>query len=306
MAFKYYKSVASSHWQSQTKISINSKNTRKIKGLLYHPSNRSIVDSYDDDTLIHMFRIDQTNCGDWWSSPIHYFTFPSHDNVVEINDYMEDIPLQGTAIVVGGGLIGPAFKQLEHLVKSPLIKTIGWGLGNNMLDDKKRGYVSETVPLPEYVKYFDLLGIRDDIEGYRWVPCASCMHPAFSQKYDILHDIVIFEHKRIPINIDGFPKMSNNGNDIEKIIRFLASGETVLTNSYHGAYWALLLGRKCVVFPFSSKFFAFKHPLVLGHMDDWKRLVSKACRYDEALFECREANIDFYKDTMSFIADMKK
>jgi len=301
MAFKYYKSVQSSKWKSNTEIEINSKTNRKLKGLLFKSSPDSILPEWNEHTLSHMYRADRTNCGDWWSLPAHYFTFPSHDNVIEINDYNPKSSIGGTVIVGGGGLIGPAFKQLEDLVRRNDTHTIGWGLGNNMLDDKTSGYVPDSVPLPKFVDSFDLLGIRDDIKGRRWVPCASCMHPAFSKQYDIKHDIVIFEHKRIPIPIDGFPRLSNNGNDIEEIIAFLASGETVITNSYHGAYWAILLGRRCVALPFSSKFYAFRHPPALGHVETWRDLVRQAQKNDNALYECREANIQFYMDVMNFL-----
>ncbi len=40
--------------------------------------------------------------------------------------------------------------------------------------------------------------------------------------------------------------LSNNRkrpNEFHAVLDVLASGETVITNSYHGAYWALLMGR---------------------------------------------------------------
>ena len=298
MAFKYYRCIDSSSWQSSVNIQINSKNIRKLKSFV---SNSSQIIFEENIDLYHMFRADKTNCGDWWSLPAHYFTFPSESQVVEINDYTNEQLKSGSIIIGGGRLIGPAFKQLEFLLAQKNIKKIGWGLGNNMLDNKKTGYVSHSVPFPKYVENFDLLGVRDYIHGYRWVPCASCMHPAFSKKYEIKHDIVIFEHKRIPINIKGFPKLNNTGNDIEKILSFLGSAETVITNSYHGAYWAILLGRKCIVFHFSSKFYGFKHKPSIGQIHEWRSLLDKATVHKEALYESKEANIKFYNDVMKLL-----
>jgi len=50
------------------------------------------------------------------------------------------------------------------------------------------------------------------------------------------------------------PHMTNLAGDMEEVIAFLASGEVVVTSSYHGAYWARLLGRKVALLPRGSKF----------------------------------------------------
>ncbi|ACL71571.1 conserved hypothetical protein [Thioalkalivibrio sulfidiphilus HL-EbGr7] len=252
-------------------------------------------------SISHIFRADPTNCGDWWSLPAHYFTFPNHDSVIDINDYEPGMDFNRIAIIGGGGLIGPAFRQLEDLIERNDVICIGWGLGNNMTDDKRTGYVAHGAPLPEYATRFNLLGIRDVVEGLRWVPCASCMHPSFRHDYPVIHDIVVFEHKRIPLNIGPFPRMSNAGSDIERVIRFLASGDTIITNSYHGAYWAALLNRKCVAIPFSSKFYGFKHPPALTTIDGWKGAIRRATAYSEALQSCRAANISFYSDVSELV-----
>lgn len=302
MSFKYSKRIVTEGWQSCSRFRPVHKTARKISGILGAPDPASILPaSLGREPISHIFRADPTNCGDWWSLPAHYFTFPRHDAVIDINDYTPRVPFRGTAIIGGGGLIGPAFSQLEDLVKRPDVRCIGWGLGNNMLDDKRSGYVSDTVSLPDYIKHFDLLGVRDFVEGLRWVPCASCMHPLFSGDYEITSDFVIFEHKRLPIAIDGFPRLTNNGSDIDSIVRFLASGETVLTNSFHGAYWATLLGRRCIAFPFSSKFYGLKHQVPLCRQQEWRDFLSKTVVYDAALAECRRANIEFYRDVVSLL-----
>jgi hypothetical protein len=60
----------------------------------------------------------------------------------------------------------------------------------------------------------------------------------------------------------------------------------------------MLLGRKCIAIPFSSKFLRMKHPPVLSHQTEWKSHIGKATTYDDALSESRTANIKFYADVM--------
>ena len=119
------------------------------------------------------------------------------------------------------------------------------------------------------------------------------MHEEFGKSHEIATEVVCYEHGRHPLLIDGFPTMRNTERDFVRVIRFLGSAETVLTNTYHGMYWATLLGRKVITFPSSSKFHGFKYPVAMSTPDAWKSARSKAVSSPEALAECRAANIRF-------------
>ena len=298
MAYKYFRTVQKSMWKPQTEVTFNSKKMRKLRSVF---SSEQLLDNLSNSNFSHVHRADKTNCGDWWSLPANYFTFPCHDNVFDISDLGPEVEISGNVIVGGGGLIGPGFYQLEKILRNSRASVIGWGIGNNMIDDKLSDFVSTFPDFPSYISMFKLLGVRDDVEGLRWVPCVSCMHPAFSKKYNVNHDVVVFEHKRISINIGAFPTMTNEGSDIDSIISFLASGDTVITNSYHGAYWATLLGKKCVAIPFSSKFNRMRHSPVLSKINDWKESMRISRIYPDALSECRKANVDFYKSVVDVV-----
>lgn len=41
--------------------------------------------------------------------------------------------------------------------------------------------------------------------------------------------------------------LTNSAMNLETAVSFLGSSEVVLTTSYHGLYWATLLGRKVIV-----------------------------------------------------------
>lgn len=194
---------------------------------------------------------------------------------------------------------------------SQLDKSIGprilWGAGHNSRDTNEDSY---TVNYPAYLNQFHLVGVRDWDTDYRWVPCASCMHPAFDKEYEIKNEIVWFEHKKKMIDgkwIDTIPapRMVNVGQNMEQVIEFLGSGETVVTNSYHGVYWATLLNRKVVCIPWGSKFGMFKHPPTMATQSNWQDKVGLAVSYKSALNECRNANQEFYNDVLNLIEEMK-
>lgn len=187
-----------------------------------------------------------------------------------------------------------------HKNKGPKII---WGAGHNKRDVNKR----EELSWPKWFKDFDLVGVRDYLQGYDWVPCASCMHPAFDKEYEIKNKIVWFEHKKQLVKGAEFgllpiPRLVNSGQNIEQTIEILGSAEIVVTNSYHGVYWATLLGRKVIcVDPWSSKFFFFKHMPIMAKSRNWEEKLDEAVSYPNALAECREANLNFWNKVKTII-----
>lgn len=277
--------------------------------------------------LINFHRQDR-NIGDLMSAPTHYFDFPDHRvRRVDIAD-IETTNLSDCDVIVGGGgLFGEYFfNMIRRLAeKKDNGRLVAWGLGQQLSTgawwkDWKR------FPYDRYVGAFDAIGVRDADVNLRWVPCASCMHPVFDVRREPVHDFVIFSHHARRIPIKGFPEISNSCGDFESVIDFISSGDTVLTSSYHGMYWAMLLGRRVVAFPFNSKFFSQKYPVtiypavwqrrgyvrsaankLLGRyvgefecmsVSGWRILAENARRFPYALDECREANRLFHGDVM--------
>ena len=100
--------------------------------------------------------------------------------------------------------------------------------------------------------------------------------------------------------------MVNTGQNIEQILTFLGSAETVVTNTYHGVYWATLLGRKVVCIPWGTKFSMFKHPPTFANETNWHEKIEEAKSYPRALKECRTANTDFFADVKKLIQEPRK
>ena len=172
-----------------------------------------------------------------------------------------------------------------------------WGAGHNGPLDK-RG--AAEIVYPDWLMNFDEVGVRDWDQNQPWVPCASCMHPALKKKYAIKNDVVFFEHKKQLIKNfgnDSIPRFVNSGSNIDQTIELLGSANIILTNSYHGAYWGVLLGKKVIVVePWSSKFLSMKHaPWILKRDQDWKDVVDQIKICDSALDDCRDATTKFWE-----------
>lgn len=253
--------------------------------------------------LRNIYRMDPTNVGDWYCPPLRYFDLGGLD----ASDIKSPRMADGDHVVVGGGgLVSANFQpHMERLAarRPRLSALIAWGIGESLINDKKGGLVGPWAgPLPAYLKAFDLVGMRDYGTEYRWVPCASCMLDHFDRDYPVERDFCIYEHKRIPIPIEGVERRTNDGKDIDEAISFLGSARTIITNSYHGAYWATLLGRRVIAIPNLSKMFRFRHPPVLCAPSQWRERASEAIAYPNSLEECRQANREFHRDVMELLA----
>jgi hypothetical protein len=191
-------------------------------------------------------------------------------------------------------LVSEYVKKLTE-EKSPRII---WGAGHNGGFNKK---LKGRLEYPTWLRNFDLVGVRDYAQEHEWVPCASCMHPALRENHIIKHPVIWFEHKKQLIKSTEFgsepiPRYVNSGDNIAETIRLLGSADVIITNSYHGAFWGTLLGRKVIVVEaWSSKFNAIKHkPLFLGKGENWKDIINTAQVYNTALDECINVTEQFW------------
>lgn len=246
-------------------------------------------------TTVALSLINTDNLGDLVSRPHLYFNLGT---VVSHDIRKRDIP-RGRLYVTGGGAI--LHKMPNPHTTSP---RVAWGVGWT-----KRPWQS---PLPTKLPDgYALIGSRDfGQRGADYVPCASCMSPLFDRQYPVLHDAVLYvnfrkepvyprpRHVMMPV-IDDLPTL-HNGVPFEEAITFLGSGETIITNSYHGAYWGTLLGRKVVIVnPYSTKFGYFKYQPVTGSDRHWRALAAAATVFPEALPDARRHNLAFYEKVMN-------
>src|SRR5690606_21033089 len=98
----------------------------------------------------------------------------------------------------------------------------------------------------------------------------SAMHVLFDKYRDKAPTKTVgyyqHKHSRFGAHGDGLI-MTNNGDDLESKLSFIADHEYIVSNTYHGVYWATLLNRKVLCLPFKSGLFSFKHkPLYVSNL----------------------------------------
>jgi len=255
--------------------------------------------------IYEFYKKDYRNVGDLCCNPSRYFDLGSvkSQHFKKLNDEIEGNP----AIIGGGGLLHKKFMPIfiKLLAQTPSLAVM-WGVGHNTSTMTK---VQDYEYYPEFIKDFDLVGIRDYIPGKEdlYVPCVSCMHPAFDKKYYSKHETVYFVHATKMRKQQPSQKnmMLNSEMNFDQVIEFLGSGDTVVTNSYHGAYWSMLLGKKVAVLPWSVKFDHFKYqPCKISTWNNIKE-IQRAYQVDaDYLTECRNLNRNFYEKFLRIVYDV--
>jgi hypothetical protein len=243
--------------------------------------------------VIEVHRKVKNNVGDLYCNPSRYFDLGevSSEEILNNQSNLKD----NTLVIGGGGLIHKKFsKHIEALVDKNPKNSVIWGIGHNF-GPKHVAKSNENVYYPKWLNKCDLVGIRDYINKELYLPCVSCMHDAFDKTYEVKHKYVYFTHAyKSNFTSSNYPHLKNNETDFYKVIEFLASGETVITNSYHGAYWGQLLGKNVQVVSWSVKFDHMKHqPLFLESIDSKPSLHKNLI--DGFLDECRYLNNVFYQ-----------
>lgn len=200
---------------------------------------------------------DHRNTGDMASCPAEYFDFGTDQ--IEVLNYSDQVRYDSEVQIYGGGTM---VNWLNSHRPSEITPKIIWGAGSS-----RHG---QTDPWPD-PEGFDLIGTREWTpereKSGKWAPCPSCMSPLLDREYEITRERVAFVNASASIQSrypaaygTDLPTLDNSA-PIDEIMAFLASAETVVTNSYHGAVWSQWLGRKVEVHGYSSKFHRFNPSL---------------------------------------------
>ncbi|WP_424494503.1 polysaccharide pyruvyl transferase family protein [Salinimicrobium sp. GXAS 041] len=299
--FKFLKRIATSPSRSVNKATVLKKAATKKQC------------NYD---VVNIHRIDSKNVGDFYCAPHLYFK-SLHDKKLDIFDYK--IPdkkvtenwintISHNALIIGGGgiLNRGSFQKQMKLFESLSYKNkkmVIWGAGHNSKDRKDFGKIlNYTID----INRFGLVGTRDYKASNTWVPCVSCLNPVFNEVYNSSQEIGVIFHKKtmknksITSKFKDFPTTSNTTN-LESLIEFIGNSETIITDSYHAMYWAILLEKKVVVIPNSSKFFDFKYQPIFSRFETCIEDVKKARTYSGVLEECKEINLKFAQKAFEYL-----
>lgn len=261
--------------------------------------------------ILYSHRVDADNPGDKYSSPRHYFDMGSY-NTVDIakpkNTIAEQVPVDNYSLnIVGGGDIFASVKwtkwNLDIAEQAQAKHSIIWGAG---ILFRKQDIV-------DLLDRYSLIGTRVYQESYSrnitFVPCASCMHELFDQEYEITKEVGLIRHfkREIPyipgptkFGLDEHSKIRNKPQTMEDVITFIGSHETIITNSYHAAYWAQLLNRRVICYVPNDnpddKLLTFENnPIVYGDNEFSLDLVKQEYNYENLLVRYRERNQVFHE-----------
>jgi hypothetical protein len=239
------------------------------------------------------------NIGDRWCSP--YDHIPRLQEGAQVLDLNEPTPAGTSTVVYGGGKIMGSLKAKLTQADLAASVRIAWGVST-----------IQSFPIsPRYWRAFramTLVGSRDwGDDRFTFAPCASCASTAFDAAMPETDEVVAYlHHWRAPeMGIEvppGIPVLDNTCPSFEEAIRFIARGRTVVSNSYHGVYWALLLGKRVLCIPFSNKFKKFRIAPGFSTSASWQRDLGRAKGSDEMLGICREATDRFAARVLDFAA----
>ena len=238
-------------------------------------------------TFVHI--IDYKNLGDSFCCPREISAWPDAPEV-DIRKLSDG----DTPIIVGGG-------GLLHTGEDAWIEKVSqsrpcfvWGIGLNYHEKAPDDW-------PRFLRHCRLVGLRDRwlsrSNGFEWAPCPSVLKFDWKEARKVApaHPIITYSHYNYPLLKRG-PFMTNfDDKTIEEVVSFLASGETIVTNTYHGILWGMLLRRRVIVMkPFSCRFFLFSPPLefVENQMQLEWRLLQKP-ELPDILDEYRQRSLAF-------------
>lgn len=278
--------------------------------------NKILKNEIKNNGVINVHRYDITNTGDLFCAPhnyfdqlqnkhsdIHLYKKSDKKNRIKLEKEMTDRSL----IIGGGGLLNISYfsnqmKFYQKLAENGK-KTVLWGLGHNEKDPRSWGNVkSYNID----VNKFGLVGTRDYSMPGEWLPCVSCLHELFDKKYVSTREVGVVFHKKTlqkPEIIEKFKDYpcTSNTVDLKSLIEFIGTSDSIVTDSYHGMYWSMLLGKKVVAIPSSSKFYDFKYKTPISQFDNAINDLKKASVVDGLLEECKELNINFAKRAFNYL-----
>lgn len=247
---------------------------------------------------------DPNNLGDQVCNPCDYFDFLK--DAERIDAWKKVWPDDAHLIFGGGGLLhGQLIPAIQQVPRNGKRQLIWWGAGHNEHGKTECLYENS------WLAGFEA-GIRDfhhktddwDVTRYEYIPCPSCMSKEFDEaQTHEAHGVVIYEHHSLPIPAECNMRLNNkkNASEFGSVIAVLAGASAVITNTYHGAYWGLLLGKRVAIYkPFSSRFYGFKIPVPFCDDDNIATLKADLPPSDY-LQECRQLNIDFAEEVRKLV-----
>jgi exopolysaccharide biosynthesis predicted pyruvyltransferase EpsI len=267
--------------------------------------------------VLNIHRINEKNVGDFYCAPHLYFD-QLKDKKIDISGFRSiktnvteawiNKISENSLIIGGGGLLNIHHFQLQMDLFQQLAqkgkKTVIWGAGHNEINlqnyNQEKKYWIDTTK-------FGIVGTRDYSFPGEWVPCVSCLNPIFdsvdkTEEHEIglLFNSKSIKDKNLINKFKNYPHSSNTTN-LEEMINFIGKCNTIVTNSYHAMYWAILMEKKVIGISATSKFLDFKYKTPITTFEDFESHLNKTTLYTGVLEECREINLKFSEKVFDYL-----
>lgn len=263
---------------------------------------------FSNPTIHFIHKYVTSNTGDRACGYYRYFlsSFQEYRCVVhDISHVHFSIIKNSDIVIIGGGGLLNALSEWNYTINKVARiakKSIIWSAGFN-------SKMTKNIKLHIEWNRFRLISIRDfrHPSNFQYVPCATCMIPYLNDTYEINREIgvVFHEYKRnIPSEFKKYDSIANSS-PLKDIINFIGSSEIILTNSYHAAYWSILMKKKCIIFSLESEkfnYFQYKPTLYTGNLF---ADINNSVVYVNALQNCRLKVYGYLKDVMALIENTK-
>lgn len=262
------------------------------------------------------------NLGDWICSPWYYFAayFARYSCVLHADWAIlwHEIERGDIVIFGGGGLLdnSDALNRVLNRLLACCDTVIIWGAGTHRYAPGNI-FGKPTASEPIAFERAALMGLRDynHPSGLPYLPCVSCLHEAFTPPavpVEIARPVgTITSALETGFAVRGLPSCVSNADPIGQLVQYIRASQTILVSSYHGAYWAMLLGRRAVL-PASrlgvDKYRYFRHPVGIYDKDDFDaeaitQIAEALPAPDGFLEESRQLTLDFFARTRTLIEE---
>lgn len=266
--------------------------------------------------------IDPENLGDSACCPKQWL--PEYAGCPEFdfrNPEVRKFPLDVPFIIGGGGMLHPEV-DLWTAVECGRRPCCVWGIGTNY--HESTDYAPDTIM--RGLEQAWLLGLRDYsaqwlMRGAQWVPCPTCktVEPFYAGDKPRVHPLVVISHYSLEIPVpdgvevirfDNHRKSWPNGH--AHMLETLARTRVVVTNTFHGSYWASLLGARVINYAGRSTRLFRPLPTVV-RVTDWTGVERVRSYYgceppvefarEVWLDRCLQRNADFAEQVRQWLAN---
>ena len=251
----------------------------------------------------------------------YFFSFFNQYNIIRHDiDFVDYNEIEEDDLVILGGsgmlYVAESFNQAINKILDICNNVIAWSVGYNTHNNRWfNGNADEFTSIN--INKFKLITIRDykHPSNLEYLPCPSAMALKLEKSKKIERRCGVICHSRLPyLDIFGFETI-NNSASISRINEFILTSEIIITNSYHCAYWGILLSRKVIVVnKFSTKFDYFKYKpefLEINQNENeveirnkLEEAIDRAKIYEDVYQEAIEMNSMFFERVRNIIEDI--